>query len=84
MVREVFLQSRALERLAERASFRGYKHRARDAYIKLSEIQPEVAGWRNLLGVQYLMSGQNSQVTLCDSILHAPCNVIVCSEFRRE
>eukprot|EP00800_Vazella_pourtalesii_P005201 TRINITY_DN1605_c0_g1_i12.p2 TRINITY_DN1605_c0_g1~~TRINITY_DN1605_c0_g1_i12.p2 ORF type:complete len:325 (+),score=79.15 TRINITY_DN1605_c0_g1_i12:409-1383(+) len=51
----------ALERLAERASFRGYKHRARDAYIKLSEIQPEVAGWRNLLGVQYLMSGQNSQ-----------------------
>ena len=62
----------ALERLAERASFRGYKHRARDAYIKLSEIQPEVAGWRNLLGVQYLMSGQNSQVTLCDSILPCP------------
>ena len=60
------LRVAALERLAERASFRGYKHRAREAYIKLSEIQPEVADWRNLLGIQYLLSGQNSQVT--DSI----------------
>ena len=58
------LRVAALERLAERASFRGYKHKAKEAYNKLSEIQPEVAGWRNLLGIQYLMSGQNSQVTI--------------------
>ena len=58
----VGLRISALERLAERASFRGFKQKARDAYLKLSELDPDVAKWRNLLGIQHLMSGQDAQV----------------------
>ena len=58
----VGLRIAALEKMAERASFRGYKHKARAAYLKLSEIEPDVANWRNLLGIEHLMSGQNNQV----------------------
>ncbi|KAI6660025.1 Aspartyl/asparaginyl beta-hydroxylase [Oopsacas minuta] len=63
MSEQVFVGLRitSLERLADRASFRGFKQKARDAYIMLSDIQPDIAKWRNLLGIQYLMSGQDAQ-----------------------
>ena len=57
------LRAAALERLAARASFRGFKQKSISAYQKLMEVEPEVAKWRNLLGIQYLIIGQNAQVS---------------------
>ena len=72
----VGLRVAALERMADRASFRGFKQKALAAYIKLGEIEPDVATWRNLLGIQHLLSGQNAQVSVV-MLLHI--NNLICA-----
>lgn len=51
-----------LERLADRAAFRGFRSKAIDAYKKLVQIEIDNPSWRNKLGILYLTYGNENEV----------------------